>query len=654
MDNPVDKEAVERLRGTITYLARFVPKLTDVFRPIGLLAQRDADWNWGAAQEKAFSKLKQLLTEAPTLAYFNPAKQLVIQCDASTLGLGAALLKDNRSIAYASRALTNTETRYAVIEKEMLAIVFALEKWHQFTYGRSVVVNSDHKPLEAITKKYLDKAPKRLQGMLLRALAYDVEVKYMQGKKMFLADTLSRAFLPAKNVPTQAEFETINAITFLPMREESISKIRDETERDESLQTLKRVIQQGWPHDKANVTSLAAPYYHFRGELAVTDGLIFGGERLVIPGTMRPEIKKNMHLGHTGIEGCLRRARESVYWPGMTSEIKEWIKTCETCQEYDNTQTKETLMSHDMPDRLWQKVGVDLFSYMGKDYLVTTDYKSNFWEIDYLSNTSSKSVITKLKAHFAKMGIPDTVVSDNGPQFSSSDFAHFSKKWGFEHTPSSPHHSRLNGKVESSVKSAKKMIRKAKKCGEDQYLALLNIRNTPESRHGQQSCPATSRTKNKDDHTYSQKLTRVTIFRNETRNGSTEDDPKTTTRYYDRSARYLPTLHEGDTVRMKPFRLGDKSWKKANVVERLDDRSYEVEDTDGTMYRRNRVHLKKTCDAPPSSGMPLAEPPVENTPPTPGRPPPQNVARNSPPSNPRRSSRTTNVPAKYKDFVLAK
>ena len=117
----------------------------------------------------------------------------------------------------------------------MLTIVFALEKWHQLTYGRSVVVNSDHKPLEAITKKSLDKAPKRLQGMLLRALAYDVEVKYMEGKKMFLADTLSRAFLPAKNVQSQAEFETVNAITLLPMREELNTKIRDETERDESL-----------------------------------------------------------------------------------------------------------------------------------------------------------------------------------------------------------------------------------------------------------------------------------------------------------------------------------------------------------------------------------------------------------------------------------
>ena len=120
-------------------------------------------------------------------------------------------------------------------------------------------------------------------------------------------------------------------------------------------------------------------------------------------------------------------------------------------------------MSHDRPDRPGQKVKVDIFSYKENDYLATTDYKSNFWEIDYLSNTSSKSVITKLKTHFARMGIPYTVVSDIEPQFSSSDFV-FSNKWGFEHTPSSPHHSRSNGKVESSVKSTMTILRKAKKC----------------------------------------------------------------------------------------------------------------------------------------------------------------------------------------------
>ena len=147
----------------------------------------------------------------------------------------------------------------------------------------------------------------------------------------------------------------------------------------------------------------AVPYYNFRDELAVADGLVFRGERLVIPRTMRSQIKMDIHLGHVGIEGCLRRARESVYWPGMNGEIKEYIQTCETCREFECSQTKETLMSHEVPDRPWQKV-----SYHEKDYLVTTDYRSNFWEIDCLATTGSKAVNTKLKAHFARMGIPDT------------------------------------------------------------------------------------------------------------------------------------------------------------------------------------------------------------------------------------------------------
>ena len=179
------------------------------------------------------------------LAYFDPAKELSIQCDASGQGLGAALLQEGRPLAYASRALSDTETRYATIEKEMLAIVFSLEKWHQYTFGRPVVVYSDHKPLEAITKKPLDRAPKRLQGMLVRALAYDIKVQYLNGKEMFLADTLSRAFLPKASDDGQEEFETINALTYLVMPDERIREIRQHTSGDPALQQLKRTIQEG-------------------------------------------------------------------------------------------------------------------------------------------------------------------------------------------------------------------------------------------------------------------------------------------------------------------------------------------------------------------------------------------------------------------------
>ena len=102
--------------------------------------------------------MKQLVTQAPILAYYSPDKELVIQCNASSLGLGAVLMREGHPLAYASGALMDPETRYATIEKEMLAIVFALEKWHQYVYGRHVVMKTDHKPLESIAKKPLDRA----------------------------------------------------------------------------------------------------------------------------------------------------------------------------------------------------------------------------------------------------------------------------------------------------------------------------------------------------------------------------------------------------------------------------------------------------------------------------------------------------------------
>ena len=198
------------------------------------------------------------------------------------------------------------------------------------------------------------------------------------------------------------------------------------------------------------------------------------------------------------------------------------------------------------------------------------------------------------------------------------------------------------------------MIRKAKKCGEDQYLALLNIRNTPSQGMGSSPAPRFLGRRTKTIILTARSLleSRSSVTKQET--DQLKMIQRRQARYYDKSARDLPTLHEGDTVRMKPFRLGDKSWRKAKVVERLDDRSYEVEDTDGTVYRRNRVHLKKTHQTPPPPGMPLAESSVDNTPPTSRQPPSPNVEKTSPPSSPRRSSRTTNVPAKYKDFVLSK
>ena len=145
LETPKTKEDIERLNGTVNYLAKFLPKLSQVMEPLRRLTQKGVEWCWGDSENKAFAEVKQLVTPAPILAYYSPDKELLIQCDASNLGLGAALMQEGRPLAHASRALTDPETCYATIEKEMLAIVFALEKWHQFIFGCHVVIGTDHK-----------------------------------------------------------------------------------------------------------------------------------------------------------------------------------------------------------------------------------------------------------------------------------------------------------------------------------------------------------------------------------------------------------------------------------------------------------------------------------------------------------------------------
>ena len=330
----------------------------------------------------------------------------------------------------------------------------------------------------------------------------------------------------------------------------------------------------------------------------------------MIPRSMRSEIKKDIHSGHQGVESCLRRAREHVFWPGMNKELKEWIQTCGTCREFEQTHCKETLMSHDIPERAWEKIAADLFTYKNRDYLITVCYRSNFWELERLYDTKSLTVIKKLKAHLARYGIPKQLVSDNGPQFDSNEFKKFTKSWGIEHTTTSPHHSKANGKVESAVKVAKRMLRKTTKSGEDQYLALLNIRNVPTQ--GVDSSPA-QRLLGRRTRTLLPTTQSLLEPKNPVSSHESEQlrlNQMRQAKYYNRSAHDLPVLKAGDTVRMKPFVLGQKSWDKAEVTKRLDERSYEIQSA-GTTYRRNRQHLVKTAE--PSVQPDISEQPRPDT-----------------------------------------
>ena len=198
MPAPEDKAALQRFTGLLQYLSKFIPNLSDISAPLRKL-DGNVEWHWGTEQQQSFDKLKALVSQAPVLKYYDVNKPVTLSVDASSEGLGAVLLQEGQPVAYGSRALTDCQKRYAQIEKELLAIVFGCEKFHQYIYGRRVHVESDHKPLEVIFKKSLLSAPARLQRMLMRLQKYSLDVKYKPGKEMHIADALSRVFLNEHN-----------------------------------------------------------------------------------------------------------------------------------------------------------------------------------------------------------------------------------------------------------------------------------------------------------------------------------------------------------------------------------------------------------------------------------------------------------------------
>ena len=318
---PTEKEAVQRLVGMTNYVQRFAPGLADATKPLRDLLKKESVFIWDQSHDKAFNEVRSVLTKAPVLKYFSQEKKSALQCDASKDGLGACLMQEGHPIAYASRALTLIEIHYAQIEKELLSVVFGVDKFSEFLYGRHFVVETDHKPLESTKLS----SPKRLP--LLRLQNYDLEVVYKRGVEMYMADTLSRAYLKNKTAQkhdvqdvmninrsrTGQEAEEIDMVSYLPLRDTTIQEIQKHTETDPDLQALATIIKDGWPESKDKVKPQLQCNCPSREELTIQNGVIFKGERLVIPAALRSTMINKLHSSHLGLQGSLRTAREAFY-----------------------------------------------------------------------------------------------------------------------------------------------------------------------------------------------------------------------------------------------------------------------------------------------------------------------------------------------------
>ncbi|MCY3930012.1 MAG: RNase H-like domain-containing protein, partial [Acidobacteria bacterium] len=475
---------IRRFLGMLNQMIKFVPNLAETTKPLRDLLSTKNQWAWGQVQEEAFNKAKTILSSAPVLALFDPNLNTVVSSDASSFGLGAVLLQTQRDgsrrpVAYISRAMTSTEQRYAQIEKEALALTWACERFSDYLIGMVFHCETDHKPLiPLLSTKNLDELPPRVQRFRMRLMRYRFTISHVPGKSLVIADTLSRAPLSDMtladhdfNAEVEAYVNTVRQT--LPASEKQLMNIHHQQERDEICQQIVTYCNTSWP----NQTELPAPirpYLSVASELTVVHGLLMRGTRIVIPVSMHMEILEKLHEGHQGITKTRERAKQSVWWPGLSSQIEEMVKNCPTCCK-SQSQRAQPLIPSTLPSLPWQKVAMDIFEWKKASYLLLVDYYSRYIEIAKLSRPTSGEVIMHTKSIFARHGIPETVISDNGPQFSSKEFSQFADKYCFVHVTSSPYFPQSNGEAERAVQTIKQLLKKA----EDPYVALLAYRNTP-------------------------------------------------------------------------------------------------------------------------------------------------------------------------------
>ena len=502
------------------------------------------------------------------------------------------MLQDGQPVCYASKALTDVEQRYSNIEREALAVVWGLERFHYFIYGKKCTVHTDHKPLEAIFKKKLSSCPARLQRFVLRALKYDVTVTYVKGAQVPIADALSRLspqqVSPKSQLPQLDIHQITSTLLASPIK---LEQIRKEITNDPTLCKLRNVIFQGWPAVREECPQSLHEYWNFREELTIEDGLILKRERLLIPPSLREETLKTIHEGHLGQEKCLLRARSAVFWPGITKDIVNLVICCDACQKHQRKQQKQELLQPEPPCYPWQILNSDLFEYKGNQYLLLSDEYSKFPIIRKLTTTTSHAIINHLKSIFAEYGIPDKLVSDNGPQYSSKEFKQFATVYGFEHVTSSPMYPQSNGSSERMVQTVECILKKCDEDGSDPYLGLLSYPATPIShrlkspsellnnRKFKTTLPMATRSRVSDTTI----TTKKELYRRQEQQAF----------YYNRTAEpTLKPLKQGQPVNM--YDHHSKTWERGEVIKPAKEpRSYIVKnDKTGSVYRRTRTQLK--------------------------------------------------------------
>jgi transposase InsO family protein len=524
---------------------------------------------------------------------FDTSKQTTVSADASLKGLGAVLRQDNKPVMFASRSLTDAETRYSQIERELMATVFALERFHHYVAGDRVLVETDHAPLLGLLKKPMFDQSLRLQKLRMRLLRYDFELKYVPGKLLGLPDVLSRAPLPYKADQKEIEFQThMEKLTiceneFYNVTDRLLQIIFQAQQDDKTLQQVVQLVQNRWPKHKRDLPSDVAVYWYGHEQWEMRGPLLTFGGKIFVPKVARNVILKALHIGHIAAETMKRRARDTFYWPTLEHDAEIFQHACHTCAENAPAHPSAPLLPYPVPARPWQMCAADFAEHKGQQWLIIIDRFSKFIEAIPVSSTSSLAVRNTLSQMFARYGKPDVFLTDNATCFTARETQTFFENWEVKHVTSSPEYPRSNGLAESAVKIVKRLLKTSN--NNDEFFQALMTQRMTNSRD--LKAPAVINfardvktcLPNKLNLYDANKIVIETKIALDKRNDVYKEK-------HDKHCRSNPRFSKG-----QPVWANINGKVQAGVLEEQDTnpRSWNVRLNDGSSYRRNEAHLAK-------------------------------------------------------------
>ena len=628
---PASRTDLRSFCGLVNQLASGTALIAELMSPLRPLLSSKNDFVWSDHHSQAFAKVKEQLVKSPVLAFFDIKKPTRLCTDASRQGIGFVLQQQSTAgqwvlIQAGSRFLSSPESRYAIIELELLAVTWAVLKCKIFLEGlQHFTVITDHNPLIPILNSHrLDEIENpRLQRLRTRIMAYNLTAEWCKGTRNQAPDALSRSPVDEPQAedmlaeqdedsnpePTISEIRTYQEDGY--QESARLQNLRKQAAQDHEYQQLRETILKGFPDHKGMLPDSCKQYWQVRHHLTLDEDLIVYGCRLLIPSGMRREILEQLHASHQGVVRTKQRAGLTVYWPGLNNDIENIVSSCRQCQDYLPSNAKEPIIFKARPTRPFQEVAADLCYHAGRHYLIIIDCYSDWPTIAPMgTDVTSLNVVSAFRALFSQTAVPDVLWSDGGPQFTAKCFQTFADRWGFVHRRSTPHYPQSNGKAESAVKSMKKIIRAAwngRNLDEEKLCrALLQYRNTPCRKDGlspaqklygrpvQDMLPAHRRS-------FAPQWQRTTEDA-ERQAASTREAAQ---KQYNASARSLREIQVGSNVAVQNPRT--KLWDTYGVVTSMEPyRQYSIKTSRGTIIVRNRRYLRRRAPMLVPEGGPKA------------------------------------------------